>query len=121
MLIMGAIMITMAGIGYFYYKDTQATIGTLRSNLATAEVAVDLAQAEIKTLNENQVKQAKLIGELNQKIHLASADIDALRKMFRKHDLSNLALKKSQLVEKIINKATMKIFKELEDETKAPK
>jgi hypothetical protein len=119
-LIMAIIIAMMAGIGGLYYKDSQKTIGILQGNVAKAEVATKLAKSEIKAMAEAQAKQEVLIAALNKEMIKADEEVAGLRKLYRKHDLTNLALKKPERIKKIINAGTMKIFKELENETAVP-
>jgi hypothetical protein len=119
-LIMAIIIAMMAGIGGLYYKDSQKTIGILQGNVAKAEVATKLAKSEIKAMAEAQAKQEVLIAALNKEMIKADEEVAGLRKLYRNHDLTNLALKKPERIKKIINAGTMKIFKELENETAVP-
>ena len=119
-LIMAIIIAMMAGIGGLYYKDSQKTIGILQANVAKAEVATKLAKSEIKAMAEAQAKQEVLIAALNKEMIKADEEVAGLRKLYRNHDLTNLALKKPERIKKIINAGTMKIFKELENETAVP-
>jgi accessory colonization factor AcfC len=47
----------------------------------------------------------------------ATTRIEELRAKFARHDLDMLSLRKPGLIEKIVNRGTVAVFKELEDLT----
>ena len=52
-LIMGAVMLTMVGGFYWYYKDSQARIALLVANNAKLELAVKTNEETIASLQQN--------------------------------------------------------------------
>ena len=54
------LMVAMAGVGSWYYKQTQQKIATLQENNAKLEVAVDTAESSIATLQADALKSAEL-------------------------------------------------------------
>src|SRR6056300_351806 len=70
------VIMAMGGLGYWYYKDTQATIAVLTQNNAKLETAVQLN--ELTNLNEQYQairRQNQLLADKLQKIDLESAAV----------------------------------------------
>tara|TARA_R110000824_G_scaffold177388_1_gene356754 strand:- start:274 stop:666 length:393 start_codon:yes stop_codon:yes gene_type:complete len=99
---------------YAYYEDSQARIQALIENTAKLKIAKQVQDDTISALVEDQKKFSKLNKELNQKLSAANEYKDVLIGKLRKHNLSNLSLKKPLLVEKKINAGTAKLFRSLE-------
>ena len=100
--------------GYYYYTDSQARIQALIENTAKLQMAKQVQDDTIDTLVEDQKKFAKLNSDLRANLDKANDYKDVLIGKLRKHNLSNLSLRKPLLVEKRINAATAKLFKSLE-------
>ena len=100
--------------GYYYYTDSQARIQALIENTAKLQMAKQVQDDTISALVSDQKKFAKLNSDLRANLDKANDYKDVLIGKLRKHNLSNLSLKKPLLVEKRINAATAKLFKSLE-------
>ena len=100
--------------GYYYYTDSQARIQALIENTAKLQMAKQVQDDTISALVADQKKFAKLNTDLRANLDKANEYKDVLIGKLRKHNLSNLSLKKPLLVEKRINAATAKLFKSLE-------
>ena len=120
MLIMGVLMVAMAGGFYFYYKDTQNRIRVLTENNAKLATAVQIQQTAIDTLQEDAEKFNQLNQQLQIKLDDAEKEQDALHKKLQRHNLTRNALRKPGLIEKIINRATKREHKSIEDLTQRP-
>ena len=105
--------------GYYYYKDTQSRIQTLTENNSKLEIATQQQEQTINTLVKDAKKFAELNNELQIKLDTANQYKDVLIDKLRKHDLSNLSMRKPVLVEKKINNGTKKLFRSLETLTGA--
>ena len=110
------ICIVGTGLGgaYLYYKDSQATIATLRENNAKLEVANETNQATINQLAKDAEETQVRIDALNVTLQSAEVYKDELIAKLQKHDLSRLSLQKPGLIESRINNGTKAIFDELE-------
>jgi|TARA_B100001964_G_scaffold195944_1_gene220255 septal ring factor EnvC (AmiA/AmiB activator) len=120
MLIMGVLMAAMAGGFYFYYKDTQNRIQVLTKNNAKLETAVQTQQTAIDTLQQDAERFDKENRRLQIRLDDAEKEKDALHKKLQRHNLTRDALRKPGLIEKIINRATKREYKSIEDLTKRP-
>ena len=111
------LMLAMAGAGSWYYKQTQARIAVLQQNNAKLEVAVDIAESSIATLQADAIKSAELTKKLQGDLQRAEAYGDSLRNRLRELDLVQDAIRDSANLEGRMNGATAKLWRELEDVT----
>jgi len=99
---------------YYYYTDSQARIQALIENTAKLQMAKQVQDDTISALVADQKKFAKLNSDLRGRLDKANDYKDVLIGKLRKHNLSNLSLRKPLLVEKRINAGTAKLFRSLE-------
>ena len=111
------LMVAMAGVGSWYYKQTQQKIATLQENNAKLEVAVDTAESSIKTLQADALKSAELTKKLQKDLQKAERYGDNLRNRLRELDLVQDAIRDSANLEGRMNGATAKLWRELEAAT----
>ena len=111
------VMVAMAGVGSWYYKQTQTRIATLQENNAKLEVAVDTAKSSIETLQADAIKSAELTKKLQTDLQRAEKYGDNLRNRLRELDLVQDAIRDSANLEGRMNGATAKLWRELEAAT----
>ena len=112
---------SMSGGACFYYKDTQATIATLRDNNSKLMIAAETNQETINSMARDFAIAQENMLALQERAKEAEAYQDELSAKLRRHDLTALTLQKPGLIEKRINNATAKIFEQLEiDSGKQP-
>ena len=111
------LMVAMAGVGSWYYKQTQQKIATLQENNAKLEVANQTNQKTIKKMRENAEQLNALTNQLEVKLRKAEEYGDELRATLNKHDLTHLANKKPCMIEKRMQNATDKLWGDLESIT----
>jgi septal ring factor EnvC (AmiA/AmiB activator) len=121
-LIMVGIMVTGLAGGVAYTYKLKADNEMLKANAIKMESAID----EQKTLIENQKKDFAQILETNKQmnalINNLKKDIEALDKRFNKkdRDIGKLAIEKSKVIERIINKASDKAARCMEIASGSP-
>jgi len=108
---------SIAGGGYFYYTDTQATIAQLRENNTQLKIVAEDNERAINAMKEDAETNAQLAAELTLELQESEKRRNALINTFRRHDLTNLALKKPGLIEKRLNNGTEKAFDDIESIT----
>jgi len=115
----GLLMVSIAGSA-MYINMQKATIEKLQIELQTAINNQAVLENTISSQNNQiteQLEQQKIsqerITQLNEDSNLAQAEVTKLRNTFARHDLNNLAIAKPGLIEKIVNKGTNKVNKEL--------
>ena len=97
---------TLFGGAYLYYKNSQETIAQLNEQNATLSQAVDQQKEAIAALEDAIKEQAEIREEMALEIQSAKKDMEALQDKLSKHNLTLIASKKAELLEKKINKAT---------------
>lgn len=108
----------MGGSGYFYYKQTQATLDEQRERLAVYKVKGDEQDKTIAALQENLEKTAQALDEMSVRNAEIEAEKQRYLSIFAKHDLTKLATAKPGLIQKRFNKGTADVFKSIEDDTR---
>ena len=118
--IMGVGLILLGGTFKLYYDKTEAEKQTLRGELQQAISNQAVLEGEIKAQNdeiERQIAREKenlqKINELTDAARLAEREVTDMRQTFARHNLNMLSVRKPGLIEKIINKGTVKVNEEL--------
>ena len=112
-LILGAMLIISVGGSFWYIDYLQDQISILKGNQIALESKVaEQNEAIDRYLEQQKENQAKLnqMALANQE---AQREVNKLRNTFAKHDLDNLAINKPSLVEKMVNRGTKRVKKEL--------
>ena len=116
----GAIKIAMimtvlatAGMGYVYVKKLQSDLETARANVAKMEVAVQISEASIATLQADAIRSAELNANLQRDLQTAERYGDELRATLQKHNLTALAQRKPGLIEDRMQNATNSLWNDL--------
>lgn len=111
------LLLVLSGGGYWYYHTTQAKIDTLIKNKAKIEVVAKTNQTTIDQMQADNVRNKKLIDNLNQTLQNSAKPVQDLRKLLSSHNLELLAEKKPGLIEKRINDASNKVIDGLRADT----
>lgn len=82
-------------------------------------VAVNEQKQTIDTMKEHAEQQAAQVQELQTGLNAANADKVRLEKTLREHDLAALARDNPKLIEDKMNKATARVWRDLEATTGA--
>ena len=106
--------------GYFVYERIQS----LRENVQILKTNAEVMNNSLKESNETIVQMQRnaeaieqQISELNTGLREAEKYKDEITEKLQKHNLTRLSAAKPGLIEKRVNEATSKIFKELEEIT----
>ena len=127
-IMLGLALVMLSGAFKLYYDKSEAEKMAMATQLQTAmdnqlrlENAVETQNAQIeKQISDKRASDTR-IELLTVTSNQASEKIDELREKFARHDLNMLSLRKPGLIEKVINRGTATVFKELEDLTNANK
>ena len=106
-------VIATAGMGYLYVQKLQSDLQTARDNVAKMEVAVQISEDSIATLQRDVFRNAELNANLQAELQTAEKYGDELRATLQKHNLTHLANKKPGLIEKRMQNATDKLWDDL--------
>ena len=100
---MFAIIITMGGLGYWYYTDTQKTIAVLTENNAKLNVAVETNEATITAITADFKAANEEITRVNAEFAATRQQNNILADKLAKHDLELLAASRPDSIERLIN------------------
>ena len=103
-----------------YYDKTEAEKQALRGELQQAISNQAVLEGEIKAQNDEITRQIarekenlQKINELTDAARVAEKEVTDMRQTFARHNLNMLSIRKPGLIEKIINKGTVKVNEEL--------
>lgn len=106
-------MLAGAGGGFMYVKNLKADLATSEANNAKLEQSVESQKAVIKQMKEDFEAMTKIKAEIEKQNKILKAEFAALDKKFNKingkgevRDIGDLATKRPESVEKIINKGS---------------
>ena len=121
---LGIALVMLSGGFKLYYDKSEAEKMAMATQLQTAmdnqlrlENAVQTQNEQIEKAVENKKASDARIELLTVANNQATEKIDELREKFARHDLNMLSLRKPGLIEKVVNRGTVAVFKELEDLT----
>ena len=106
--------------GYFIYERIQAlreNVHILKTNAEVMSNSLEQSNETILQMQRNAEAIEQQISELNDGLREAESYKDEITEKLQKHNLTRLSAAKPGLIEKRVNEATSKIFKELEDIT----
>lgn len=103
--------------GYTYVSDLQERVEVLRENNAKLETALETSEASIDSLKEDMVRFAEANNRLQSELQKAEAYGDELQSKLRRHNLTDLGLRKPGLLEGRMNGATANLWRELTEES----
>lgn len=106
--------------GYSYFQKTQQELIMLQKNITTYENAIKSTSEAMDRMRQETDRIQEINDQLNNKLKKAEEYKDELTKKLNEHNLTKLSTAKPGLIEKRVNDATTKIFKELEDITAVP-
>jgi flagellar biosynthesis component FlhA len=119
-LVMGVVVLMMAGGFYLYYKDSQATIRAQAQVMAAQQVQIAEHEEIVKQFQEDKALQLEITKQIGIAFDESRQEIDDLRNKFDKineatqkqRDIGKLASsRKAKRIEKIINNATKNVFR----------
>ena len=107
------VVLAGAGGGFMYVKNLKADLATSEANNAILEESVKSQKAVIKQMKEDFEAMTKIKAEIEKQNKILKAEFAALDKKFNKingkgevRDIGDLATKRPESVEKIINKGS---------------
>jgi len=108
------------GLGYWYFTWSQQEMKILSGNNAKLELSVNIQTKTIKTMVAQQKESQLLLKKLNKEWHLSDQHNKRLVKMLAKHrdTIPQIIERKAKWYERLINKGSKDILKDLEDITK---
>ena len=121
---LGIALFAVTGAFKLYYDKSQSELDSFQirleqsiQNQKTLEGTIEEQNNNIKKTIENHNLMISQVERLQKENMEAQNEVTRIKKKFSEHDLNVLSMKKPLLVEKIVNKATQKVGKELEQIT----
>lgn len=108
-LITAAIAVTMTGVGYWYYNNTQQKIDMLTRLNANLETKVSISEKANETLREDYTRLNTELRRVYEDFSSIQQQNSILENKLAEHDLGFLASQKPVLIENIINNATKNV------------
>jgi hypothetical protein len=106
MMVMGAIMVTMAGGFYLYYQDTQKRMAILVENAAKLETAVQMNEETISSLQESYAAAQAELTSLNESFQSIRRQNQQLADKLQQIDLTAAAIANAAGIERAVNSGT---------------
>jgi len=106
-------VLATAGMGFAYVKRIQSNLETARANVVKMEVAVQISEDSVATLQADAIRNAELNATLQSDLQKAEAYGDGLRATLQTHNLTSLALRKPGLIENRMQDATDTLWNDL--------
>lgn len=117
-LIMGVLMAAMAGLGYWYYQDTQSKLAILHENNAKLETATKIQKETIKQIEQDlemvnsiAADTAKQLTEAREQVNTIRGKFNKTSKLLGSRDLGKLAVAKAKPIKRIINSGSAKMMR----------
>lgn len=111
--VIAVIVLISICVGYFYYSQSQ--ISSLIEDKAILTQKQEQYKLGIKELESAMRKQAELTRTLNEDALKARTLANEALAVIDNHNLEFLSFAKPELIERRINNATSKVFKDIED------
>tara|TARA_R110002051_G_scaffold1032_8_gene5211 strand:- start:74 stop:514 length:441 start_codon:yes stop_codon:yes gene_type:complete len=119
--ILGILLLASLGSFKLYYDKSEAQKLALTVQLQQAMNNQQLLENSIAKQNQQIVDQLQRekdnqarIGSLTDANNAAQIEVNRLKQTFAKHDLNMLSMAKPGLIERIVNKGTARVGKELQ-------
>lgn len=121
-----AMIFVGCGLVYLHYTNLLKEIDVLKTNSVALELTVQTQKKTVKSFETSidswEKSQKKLIAKMEELKNVskkASKERVRLEKMFSKHDIGKIALRKPGLLEKRINNGIVNAIRMLESATKS--
>ena len=113
-----ALLGSLGGLGFKMYTDTMNRMQSIANEKAALEVKFQEQKAAMERQLEIMKLQEESLTNMNERAAVVEAQMKDYLKIFKDHDLTRLARAKPGLIESRANKATDRIFTEVENDTK---
>ena len=115
---MGVLMAAMAGLGYWYYNDTQKKMAILHENNAKLETATKIQKETIKQIEADLTLAQDIAKDTQNRLIETRKQVENIRGKFNKQskllgsrDLGKMGVSKAKPIKRIINKGTVNTFR----------
>ena len=103
--------------GGFYVNNLTNRLASLSEANAQLTQVAETNDATIKQMTKDAEELNSRLATLSKELQAAESYKDDLQKKLREHDLQQLSIDKPKIIEKRINDATAKVFRDFEQLT----
>lgn len=103
-----------SGLCYYLYQENQKLLGNVKS----LEVAVEVQEQTIESLQSDFALQGQSLLELQSKNQEIELEMNRYLDIFKRHNLSKLAAAKPGLIQTRVNNATKDVFDGIEQDSR---
>jgi chromosome segregation ATPase len=118
--LLAVVLATVCGGFYFYYTSTQEKMAQLISDRIKLETAVKEQEQAIQAMQKHEAEQAAQVAELQLGLQGANKEKTELEAKLHAKDLAAMGRQDSKGLEDRMNRATERVFRDLEKVTGAP-
>ena len=108
------VMAVVGGMGFFYYKDTQAQLQQAESEIALQKVAneeqvrtINALQRDVKAQKEVSEKLSLALSQAREEVTKTQNKFNKVSKVLGERDIGRLAVARPRVIERIINKGSL--------------
>jgi len=101
------VMMTMGGIGYWYYTDTQRTIAVLTENNAKLQMAVATNEETIKTMEADFKAANEELKKINSEFASIRRQNQQLASKLADIDMTAAAIANPEAIERAVNRGSV--------------
>lgn len=112
-----AVLVTGGFFGYRYVNNLQSKLDAQIELVTSQKLALESTRAAIDRMNQTAVRNAQETADLEDRLQASTESLTELRRLLQEHDLTRLALEKPGLIERRMNTATERLFRDIECET----
>jgi len=112
--IIAAVFLAGAVAFKFYFDYSQEQIKTLTIDIQTFKIQNEAQEKVYKLMKDNYAKQSDAITSLNDKMSKVEFETGKLSKTLARHELDKLASGAPDTLKRLANRATKKVFANLE-------
>lgn len=105
------VLLIVSFLCYYLWNENQV----LTANNAALETAVATQEEAIQTLQNDFTLQTEQLGALQKKSQEAQKEMNRYLDIFKRHNLTKLAIAKPSLIETRVNNGTKKVFDSIEE------
>ena len=106
--ILAVLMMCGGAVFAWYYNDTQERLAILNENNAKLNVAIETSEQAVQSLQQDYVRVSEELTTVNAEFQAAREQNRVLQDKLSRHDIGFLATQKPTLIERTINRATIK-------------
>ena len=103
-----------SGLCYYLYQENQKLLGNVKS----LEVAVEVQEQTIESLQSDFALQGQSLLDLQSKNQEIEKEMNQYLDIFKRHNLTKLAAAKPGLIETRVNSATKEVFDGIEEDSR---